>query len=123
AVLVRRGTVGSRDRGTRHVGRAPADAGGEQRIEAGRRNAQLGEEAGHLVQVVQLAPAGADEDGAERESRQGGADPRQAPGGGRECGFCSRKKVHGLLRFEGEETSSSQGARYSRVTAGQVERT
>src|SRR5207248_6984682 len=71
-------------------------AGGEQRIEARRRNAELREEAGHLVQVMKLAPAGANEDDAERQARQGGADPRQAIGGGKEGSLCSRKKVHDL---------------------------
>src|SRR5262249_9631895 len=56
--------------------------GDESRLRRGERDAQLGEEAGHLSEIVHLAPSGAEKHGSKRE-----ADCQRAhPGKGFESG-------------------------------------
>src|SRR5205814_3086800 len=82
-----------------HQEQRSADEFGRRRqegVEPRSRNAQLGEELGHLVEAVQLAPAGADEDDAERESRQGRPQGGEALSEGEESGLRARDDAHGF---------------------------
>src|SRR5262249_51748957 len=55
---------------------------GEARVEPGRGDVEAGEEVSHVAERVQLAPAGPDEDEADREARQRRPVERQLVGRG-----------------------------------------
>src|SRR5882762_7926407 len=68
----------------------------QDRVEARSRNAELREEPGYLVEAVQLSPAGAEEDHAERESRERGPQKGEAVSDGEESGLRARNDAHGF---------------------------
>ncbi len=71
------------------------DARDDGRLGRGEGDAQLGEEARHLREVVQLAPAGPEEDGPEREANGERPDPREAVEDGEDRGYGGRRGSRG----------------------------